>query len=299
MFKVDRKEINGISFFTVTSGDIYATISSLGGQLLGFGLHGQADCIWNNPDSTSYIGTAVRGGIPICFPWFGEAKLAPESVKSLINNHEQAPFHGLLRERIWHLTDMYQDEKQVMLNFTCEINPEDNSYWKHRCKVDIEYLIKDTLSVTMKISNLENEWIPVTLALHTYFHVNDINTIKLSGFAGCDYYDALNNWDFKHQTDEPDVAHSRGTARTYLKPQEHITFDDPGFSRKISLYTSNSHSSVIWNPGSERAKKLDQFSDESWKKMLCIETARVREDILSIAPYGIETIGLKVKITPL
>lgn len=290
---------NGIQIWHIDTGRATAEISSQGAHLLSYGLTNQPDLIWRNPNAEFAPGTPIRGGIPVCFPWFGDLKANPSQIQSMIRPQQEAhcPFHGLVRQVEWQLDRIVPAEQHVTLCFRYDIAKEDFSQWPHACQLALEFVIGDTLTVHFTVHNTNSYPLPVTLALHTYYAVSDVECIQFGGFQGLHYYDSLDGWQCKHQENAPSITEE--TARTFVGVKKPLSISDPGNQRIITLESTNSQSCILWNPHQARSLKLDQFTGDAWQEIVCIETARVRENFLTIEPGSRETISLTVNSSDL
>ncbi|URN97437.1 D-hexose-6-phosphate mutarotase [Leclercia adecarboxylata] len=283
-----------LDVWDIKMGSIRAQISQQGAQLLSYGKHEEPQIIWGNPHAEYMNDVPVRGGIPVCFPWFGDFTQNPDAVKKMAiqGGSDLLPFHGLVRQSVWDFEGLNETGGQVTMTFSLGIKENDYFAWRHNCHIKIEYIISDNLQVTLTVCNPNNYPLSVTLALHSYYHVSDVESIKLKGLASHKYYDALDAWSLKNQDEEPFV--NEEMARTFTDRTGDIAIIDPYYRRKIVITSLNSSSCVLWNPYDKRALQLDQFSGEAWKEMLCIETARVKDDYLAVPPNSTESVMLLV-----
>lgn len=106
--------------------------------------------------------------------------------------------------------------------------------------------------------------------------------VRFEGLLGDEYFDVLDAWRKKMQHEEPVIG--KETTRAYIQPPDRFTIEDLGWNRRIFVSTKGSRSAILWNPWQERALLLDQFQEDSWKNMVCLETARFGDDILWLAP---------------
>lgn len=271
-----------------------AQISQQGGQLIYYKRTNEPDIVWRNPFSEFTSGEPIRGGIPICFPWFGNFEQNPEAIKNMASPSasHSFPFHGLVRQQKWRLHSLVLENHICRISFELEL---DNDYfinWPHTCKIKIDYIFGDNLEVKLTVYNENNYPLPVTLALHTYYHVSDVEHVELYGFKSNCYYDALDSWSKKIQTHEPGIVQE--IARTFIERTGTISIIDRGYNRKIIIDSQDSSSCILWNPYKNRSPKLDQFSSEAWKEMLCIETARARDDYLTVPQNESRSINLYI-----
>src|SRR5690606_36986891 len=134
-------------------------------------------------------------------------------------------------------------------------------------------------------------------ALHSYFAVSDIRQVSVTGLEGCRYVETLEDWQIRQQ--QGVVQFTGETDRIYLQTPELIQIRDAGWQRQICLRASGSRSAVVWNPWIDKAQRLSQFAADAWQQMLCIETANVLDDIITLAPGAEHSLGLELWSEPL
>jgi glucose-6-phosphate 1-epimerase len=204
---------------------------------------------------------AIRGGVPIIFPWFG--------------GRENKPAHGFARTSEWHLlqTKLLPDHS-VSLHFGL---PEVEGF-------EIEYLIVvgETLTMELSIKNTSNLHTVFENCLHTYLQVSSIDAISISGLAATRYVDKLNN----HQILEisPSLHINEEVDRIYLDTTTTVEIPDPGFNRTIQIEKSGSNSTVVWNPWIEKSKAMPDFGDEEYQQMVCIESGNITPNQITLPP---------------
>ncbi|WP_262137609.1 D-hexose-6-phosphate mutarotase [Pseudomonas sp. Marseille-Q5117] len=266
-------------------GEAYALICTQGAQLLEYGFRNEPPVIWNNAHASFIAGTPIRGGVPVCWPWFADLQNNPEAVKGDWQMAD-APFHGLVRQALWQVEHMEADEHEARLTFASPVTLHGLTARIH-LKLD-----ENSLELDLDISNHGPRAVTMTAALHSYYAVSDVREVTLQGFAGACYYDNLNDRTLCQQVSEPRI--SGPTEQVYQGLGERIVIEDPAWQRRIFINTRSSRSAVLWNPGPERAATLDQFHPDAWRAMLCIETTRVLEDMFTIGPGASGGLGVRI-----
>lgn len=275
----------GLPAWRLSCGQSSALVCAQGAQLLEYGWEGEPPIIWNNPHALFIEGQPIRGGVPVCWPWFTALETNPEAVRADWEMAE-APFHGLLRHCRWQLESQHADAEGARL---CLRAPAQ----AHGLDVRLHlHLHGGALELHLEIHNQGPRTIAMCAALHSYYAVSEVGEIALLGFAGSHYQDNLADRARHEQRDEPRI--DRPIERVYQGLADRLAIDDPNWQRRIHILTRNSHSAVLWNPGPERAASLDQFAAEAWRGMLCIETCRVLDDLLSVAPGARVGISLHI-----
>ncbi|MFV3314291.1 D-hexose-6-phosphate mutarotase [Pseudomonas sp. NY15374] len=282
-------EINGLPAWRLELGDAFALISAQGAQLLEYGFHGEPAVIWNNAHARFIPGQPIRGGVPVCWPWFTAVETNPQAVRDAWQCAEP-PFHGLVRQVDWRLEHTSLEPQALRLTLR---SPVDHHSLTTRLHLSLE---PQALELHLEISNKGPRSIAMAAALHSYYAVSDVREVSLQGFAGTRYQDNLKDRALCRQIDEPPIAGL--TERVYQGLPDRLTVEDPAWQRRIVIQPRDSRSAVLWNPGPERAASLDQFHPEAWRGMLCIETTRVQEDLLEVAAGTQGGFGVRISREP-
>lgn len=263
----------GISRISVSNAAASALISLQGAHLLSFIPKGEDDLIWLSPEAKFAEGKSVRGGIPICWPWFG----AHVSDKAM-------PGHGHARTVPWRLIEAEElDASHTRLVFDLPETEQTRHFWPHNTPVRYSLTVGKELEMVLETHNSEATPITISAALHTYFKIGDIHNTSVEGLEGCDYLDKVENFARKHQ--DGAVSFSGETDRIYLNTSGRCDIVDPGLGRRIVIESEGSHSTVVWNPWQAQAEKMGDLGPDGYQHMLCVETANAAEDAINL-PAG-------------
>lgn len=268
-----------------------AAIALQGAQILEYTPRGARPVIWLS-DQVEYLrGQGQRGGIPVCWPWFGAIERNPAAVRALAHG-DKLPAHGLVRTRDWTLRSVEErdDGTDIVLEFIADAVTR--TQWPHAAALQLRVRIGATLQVELTTRNLGSQPLALTQALHTYFAISSIDNVQLSGFEKTRYIDTLDDWREHRQRDA--IRCSGETDRIYLDMPREVQLHDSGWNRTIHLRATNSASAVVWNPWIEKSKRLSQFAHEAWRDMLCIETANVLDDMIELAPQTTHTLTAEI-----
>lgn len=226
----------------------------------------RAPVLWVSGESHFKPGAPIRGGVPICFPWF--AAHATDA---------SAPAHGFARLRAWRLTDASAAGDRVELRFTSrEDEGTRRSPWPHPFATEYRVSFGEQLSLALDVTNTGDAPIAFEAALHTYFAVSDIRRVTVTGLAGTEYLDKVEGLAVKRQGDAP-MTFAGETDRIFLDTEATCTIHDPGLGRQVHVAKRGSLSTIVWNPWIAKARAMPDFGDDEWPGMLCIETANVRD----------------------
>jgi glucose-6-phosphate 1-epimerase len=219
---------------------------------------------------------AIRGGIPICWPWFGPKWDDPK-----------APQHGVARTRCWDLADVRRvDATRTDLLFRLDVG---FAYAEYRVRVG------PSLRVDLTTFNRSTEPLRVEEALHTYLTVGDSRQVSISGLSGATYIDKVAGGERKRQGEAP-IRFTAETDRVYLDTVSTCLLSDPVLKRTVVVSKSGSSSTVVWNPWVDKSRAFSDFGDDEWQRMCCIETANAADNHLMLEPGGSHAIGTEIRI---
>lgn len=272
-----KKHPNGLEYVDVDTPLCKARIFLQGAQIDLFQPVGKAPLLWVSSADDYQPGSGIRGGIPVCWPWFG------------MSDNPDWPQHGFARTSIWALESVQMKNQAVELKLTLKITEADKLYWPHDTRVEMLFTLTDTLTVSLKNTNLASYPVSLTQALHSYFPVKDIHQLKATGFKGSKYIE-FGEGPFKQNGDE--VLFDKETDRVYTQLADVQELHTPDGIIEVSR--ENSHSAVLWNPWIDKSQRLSRFNNDDYLTMVCLEAANVLEDKLTLAPD--ETHMLTTKI---
>jgi len=264
---------NGLSRVRVNTAEATGEVYLHGAHVTAWQPAGAAPVIWVSRDSLYDAGKPIRGGVPICFPWF--AAHATDAT---------APMHGFGRLAEWQLADASASGGTVALTFQLADDEQSRrSAWPHPFLAEFRVSFGSVLAMSLDVRNPAGHPLTYEAALHTYFAVGDIRQVTVTGLAGGDYLDKVEGFARKRQDESP-IAFTGETDRIYLDTEATAVIHDPVLKRRIEVAKSGSYSTIVWNPWVDRARALADFGDDEWPEMLCIETANVRERAVTLEP---------------
>ena len=278
LVSVNRTNFNGVPALQIRRRECSALISLLGGQVMSFQPAGARPVLWHNPDLVWSPGQTLRQGIPVCWPWFGDLDKNPEAVRKSVASVFKTPphsAHGTARNSSWSLQSVIEDTDHTEVNLQLDNPPEDLS-------LTARYRFGESLSCELITGNQGTRPITLSMALHSYFPVSDIEKVSIQGLEGRVYIDALESWIQRKQAGS--LRFEAETDRIYQNTSELLSLEDEGWRRRIYLRSTSSRSAVVWNPWIDKSRRLSQFSSESYRSMVCIETARVLDDSFTVEP---------------
>ncbi len=222
-------------------------------------------------------GKAIRGGVPIIFPWFGNR------TPTALSQRSDGPSHGFARTEEWTLAFAALAGDEVHLTLTLDPSETSRSLGYDQFQLVYQLSLGAELRLRLTVRNLSSEPLWFEDALHTYFAVGDAREIAIHGLAGTRYLDKTDHFKVKVQ-DEPVLRLTGRTDRPYLDTVAAVDLEDPLYARRIHVEKSGSRTTVVWNPWSALTASLTDMTSEGWISMVCIETANVAADAITLAP---------------
>jgi glucose-6-phosphate 1-epimerase len=251
-----------------------AAVSLYGAHVLSYRPSGKEEVLWMSEKSEFAEGKAIRGGIPVCFPWFGKHASDPKK-----------PQHGFARLTMWRVAGASKlTDGSVELRLAMSDTPSTRELWPHPFAAELVVTVGGALRVELRCTNTGTEAFTYSDALHSYFRVSDCANVKVEGLGGVTYYDA---GDDAPKTQTEKLLEIRGEVnRRYMETDAECVIEDSGFKRTIRVGKQNSHTTVVWNPWSETAAKMADMADDGYRTMLCVEAVNAFEDSPAVPPGG-------------
>ena len=291
---IQRIELDQLACWRIRNGAAEVLVAEQGEQVLSYRL-GDAPIIWLSEDAAFERGQAVRGGVPVCWPWFGDLARNPEPVRNTYQGSAAAPAHGLVRNIDWQLRDTRSDSDSATLEFTCDTGSLPG--WPHAVELSLQIRLDERLHLTLSSHNQGPTAVALSQALHSYFAISDIQQVAVEGLDGRPYIETLEAWQRRQQ--EGDLRFDSETDRIYLDLPPVLCLRDTGLGRRIILETRGSRSAVLWNPWIDKSRRLSQFADDAWQRMLCIETANVMEDMVVLEAGARHSLSVAIGVEAL
>jgi glucose-6-phosphate 1-epimerase len=256
-----------------------------GAHLTAWQLSNERPVLFMSPRSAFAPGRAIRGGIPIVFPWFGPGRYGPA-----------APQHGFARTAMWHL-DGVETAGSESLTLTLSLGDGDvnSQFWPEPFHAIYTATFARTLSLGLTVQNRAMHPILFEEALHTYLAVSDITAIAISGLAGATYIDKTEAGRRKPQTAAL-VTIGAETDRVYLDTPARCVLEDRGWRRQIVIEKIGARSSVVWNPWAEKAAAMADLGDPAWRGMVCVEAGNIADDELRLAADGEHQMSVAISV---
>jgi D-hexose-6-phosphate mutarotase len=265
---------NGPTLAEITNRWGKAVIALEGGQILTWVPQGQEPVVWLSPQAKYIPGKSLRGGVPVCWPWFG-----PHESESTF------PAHGFARNKPWQAVSSERlADGATRLTLQLVQDEETARWWPHRAELSLTVTVGAALRIELTTRNLGDQVFTLSEALHTYFQVSDIGAVSVSGLESGTFLDKVDGGARKAQ--EGAVTFAGEVDRVYLGTTTTCVIHDPGLKRRIRVAKSGSGSTVVWNPWAEKGAKFGDMGDDGYRRMLCVEAANALDDTVTVAPGG-------------
>jgi len=260
-FEIFGGEHPGLEVIVLEHPRCSASIALQGAQILSFQAHGQAPLLWLSPKASFIEGKAVRGGIPVCAPWFG-----PHTEDA------NKPQHGFARNLPWELSEVQQSDSDVVLRFQLSSSAAQLRLHPWPLKLTLEMTFSDSLNLNLSVEHLDGgsntHSMPFSWALHTYFAVHDIAQTRIHGL------DEEQDYTFQGEVDQ-----------VLTQVPEHQSIICDGMTGSIEIYGQHCPSAIVWNPGPEKAATMTDLGKEHYAGFVCVERGAAKADSWSI-PVG-------------
>lgn len=266
---------SGFPFIRIQNSQADALISLYGGQILSYRPKGHDELLFLGEKAFFEQGKAIKGGIPVCWPWFG-----PHPTEKTL------PAHGFVRNRLWKVMQSETtDGRATRVSLGIESTPETLSMWPHDFRLTLDITVGKTILLELTTRNTGNQPFSITQALHSYFSVGDINLTTLYGLDGKQYIDKTDHGVVK--TQHGDVTVRSEMDRVYCDVPALLKIADNSRQRQIQITTSGNTTAVVWNPWSEISSASADLTDDDYRHFLCVEAANAMVDVPEI-PAGSE-----------
>ena len=260
----------GVPVAEITTPDAMARIAVQGGQVLEWQPNGHKPVIWVSRAAVYQTGKGVRGGVPVCWPWFGVTDKGA---------------HGFVRTRMWEVREARTGlADTVELRLGIKDDESTRAIWNHAFDLELIVSVGAALKIELVTHNTGAAPFTITDGLHTYFRVGDIHQTKVTGLDGTAYLDKVRNMEQFSQSGA--VTFAGETDRVYLNTTADSLIEDPVLGRTIRIAKAGSHSTVVWNPWTEKEKSFPDMAAGEYADMVCVETVNAGPGDITVAAGG-------------
>lgn len=275
----------GFPFLEIHTPQAKAEISLYGGQVLSYQpVNSSIDLLYLSPKAYFEQGKAIKGGIPVCWPWFAD------------QSHDKSlPFHGFVRNRLWSVksSEVNADES-VTVRLSISSDETSRAMWPYEFELEQVITVGTELSIELVTHNTGDKAFTITQALHTYFQVGSIHDVSVSGLDNKTYLDKVEGFVAKQQSG--DVIVHQEVDRIYQQVRNPITIHDNSLSREIFITSRGSATTVVWNPWKLLSAQSKDLADDSYLNFICVETTNASDDVITIDANASHTLSVSYQI---
>jgi len=250
-----------------TEGEMYLH----GAQVTSWKPRGNDEVLFLSTRSRWQEGQAIRGGIPICFPWFRAKADDPK-----------APAHGFVRTRNWRLESIVEDNSGVCVSMSTESDELTQHWWPAQFRLVHRVVFGPELTLELTCTNTGKTDLRFEEALHTYNRVSDVANVRLQGLDAVQFLD--NTDSNKAKVQQGDVTIASTTDRAFIESRHDVALVDPQLRRHIRLKKAHSLTTVVWSPWREGAGRLADLGNGEWTQFLCVEACNILDASVALAP---------------
>jgi glucose-6-phosphate 1-epimerase len=277
-FAIDRKLVfaegpGGLVFADINNNLGIARLCLHGAHVVSYTPAGQVvPVVWVSEEAIFAPGKSIRGGVPVCWPWFGPHATEPGF-----------PGHGFARTVMWDVLST-SSLPGGETGITLALIPNDltRKQWPHETRVQLTVTVGNSLKLSLATSNDSSGQLTLGEAFHTYFQIGDIEKVQIAGLDKTSYLDKVGT--HTRRTQEGSIRFSGETDRVYVETEATCTIVDSQLKRRIVIRKTGSRSTVVWSPWREKAEKMGDFGKDGWRRMVCVETANALENCVVLEP---------------
>lgn len=264
-----------------------AAVSLQGGHVVHWQPVNQAPVLWLSRDARFESGKSIRGGIPVCWPWFGPHATTPAF-----------PAHGFARTAVWEvIASNLEDDGSVQLGLRM-VQGQGHPYAADDIWLELSVRLGKTLSLELTTKNFGAEPVQIGEALHTYFRIGDIADIAIEGLDNNEYWDTVGGVVKRKQ--EGEIRFALETDRVYINSPVEVSINDPLLQRRIHVRKSGSQSTVVWNPWTDKAARMgDLGQPDGWREFVCVESANAWDNRITIEPGMEHCLSVEYEVSAL
>ncbi len=273
----------GLPFIRIENQAARAKICLLGATVLDYQPLGAEPVLWTSPNSRFEVGTPIRGGIPVCWPWFGQSATPG------------LPAHGFVRTLLWEVSRVEEGSaERTLVELACHESAETLKLWPHEFTLKLRVLVGKELQLELETINRGAQEFGFSAALHTYFAISDIENIQIDGLENTPFLSKVHN--FKQFVQAGPIRIDQQVDRVYLDTVAACTIHDSGSKRHILIEKEGSRTTVVWNPWAKLAAEMADLGPEAYRKYVCVETVVGPQEDMKLAAGGTHVMIQKIKI---
>ena len=273
----------GLPFVQIQNRAARARICLLGATVMEYQPVGTPPVLWTSPNSHYQLGTPIRAGIPVCWPWFGQPA-TPD-----------LPSHGFVRTRLWEVTRVEEETpERTMVELGCADDDSTRQLWSQRYSLRLRVTVGAELSVALLTTNRGQNTFPFSAALHTYFAVSDIANVQIDGLENVPFLSKVHH--FEQFVEATPVRIGEQVDRVYLDTESACLLHDPAWKRRIVIDKEGSRTTVVWNPWARISAEVADLGPEMYRQYVCVETVVGPQEHKELLPGETHTLKARIHV---
>lgn len=267
---------------SISDGKSNCLVYVMGAHVASFKPEGGSDLLWMSPYSRYLYGVPLRGGIPLCFPWFGAHRLNPELA-----------LHGFVREREWQITSCEETREGTRAVFSINDDESTRRVWPHSFLLELDIMVSSVLTLRLSVKNTGAVPFVFEDGFHSYFSVSDPQLCSVEGLSGVQYLNRLKEG--SRGVGLSDLPIKGPMVHAYMDVPGESALVDRGYGRVIRLRQREMGSLVVWNPGESMGESNPEIK-ETWRNFVCVEPANCLDKEITLPPGGVHESGLEISV---
>jgi glucose-6-phosphate 1-epimerase len=276
----------GLPEVVVTAPAAAGEMYLLGAEVTSWKPRGREEALFVSAASKWEEGKAIRGGVPICFPWFGAKGDDPK-----------APAHGFVRAKAWQLDSIVPKGDAVTVSMSTASDEASKKLWPAEFHLVHRATFGAELTLELEMTNTGAAPLRFEEALHSYFRLGDVTQASVHGLDRIHFLDKTDG--NREKTQRGDITITKETDSVYLDTVHAVEIADPTLRRRIRVSKENSLATVVWNPWIEKSKAMSDLGDDEWRQFVCVETCNVAKHGVTLAPGAQHRMRAIIAITDL
>ena len=279
------QEANGLITLRIVNAYARSTIALQGAHIMTYQSTGEQPLVWLSPVAKRAQGKSIRGGVPICWPWFGAHASEPT-----------LPAHGFARTALWQVSaSEILPDGSTQIRFELPSSSIPLSQWPYPCRVTYVVTVGEKLTVELITENTGDTVFELGEALHTYFVISDVDGLSIKGMEGGTYLDKVGEAATRTQLGAIQIASE--VDRIYIDTEADCLIEDAGYKRRIRIAKRGSRTNIVWNPWVEKSARMGDFgSDLGYRGMVCVESGNAASNTVNVVPGGTHSIRVVYSI---
>ncbi|EXJ13454.1 D-hexose-6-phosphate mutarotase [Imhoffiella purpurea] len=277
----------GLTLIEIANPLATARLATHGGQVLAYRPRSaREDLLFVGERAHFAPDREIKGGVPLCWPWFGRDPAEPERV-----------IHGFARVLEWtpvQCEACADGSTRVRMRVTDDARTR--AIWPHAFVLEVEIRIGATLSVALTTRNPGDSALRITQGLHAYFRIGGLARLTVEGLDGCRYLDYAAGAPEPEAVQEGDLIFRGEVNRIYERVPSSLSIQDPGLGRRIRIDGRNSGTCVVWNPWIASARAMEDLDDGDYLRFICVETVNAASEVIEIPPGDAFTLAADYRI---